>query len=80
MIMMINNLLIVSGESPTTETKMYLLTIASGSIKEINRVMKELELDLWKGVKVKSKAYADSIIAQALLLEPFLEINMTCID
>lgn len=59
---------------------MYLLTIASGSIKEINRVMKELELDLWKGVKVKSKEYADSIIARALLLEPFLEINMTFLD
>ncbi len=55
---------------------MYLVKIVCASIEEIARVNRSLELDLWAGVKTKSKEYADSIACAAYDVAPWIEIDV----
>jgi len=56
---------------------MYLVKIASGSLKEINCVMEALKLNLWTGVTMDTKEEAETIGCNAYSIEPWIEIDIT---
>lgn len=55
---------------------MYHVEIVMGSLDEIRKVEKALELPLWNGVTTRSKEYADSIACAAYDVCPWIDVEV----
>lgn len=55
---------------------MYRVEIVMGSLDEIRKVEKALELPLWEGITVNSKEYADSVACAAYDVCPWIDVDV----
>lgn len=55
----------------------YQVKIMSGSIKEINSVLKALNLDVWTGIDVRNRELAEQIARDVRYIAPLIEVDVT---